>query len=96
MAHDFRVFFMGHKGSMEAKYTTNKGVLPEALLDEMRNAFARSEELLDLEFARRDPVLEQKQEMHNAIRDATPQELGLLLEAYRILGAGKTVPATAS
>lgn len=92
MAHDFRVFFMGHKGSMEAKYTTNKGVLPEVLLDEMRDAFARSEELLDLEVARKDPVLEQKQEIHNAIQKATPQELGLLLEAYRILGAGKTVP----
>jgi len=93
MAHDFRVFFMGHKGSMEAKYTTNKGVLPEILLDEMRDAFARSEEFLDLEVARKDPVLEQKQEMHNAIQKATPQELGLLLEAYRAMGAGKTVPA---
>ena len=49
MAHDFRVFFMGHKGSMESKYTTNKGVLPEALVEEMREAFMRSEELLDLE-----------------------------------------------
>ena len=93
MAHDFRVFFMGHKGSMEAKYTTNKGVLPEILLDEMRDAFARSEGFLDLEVAKKDPVLEQKQEMHNAIQKATPQELGLLLEAYRAMGAGKTVPA---
>ena len=32
MAHDFRVFFMGHKGSMESKYITNKGILPEVLL----------------------------------------------------------------
>ena len=31
IAHDFRVFFMGHKGSMESRYTTNKGVLPEVL-----------------------------------------------------------------
>ncbi|MDE1878742.1 MAG: hypothetical protein KGI07_09555 [Thaumarchaeota archaeon] len=49
IAHDFRVFFMGHKGSMEAKYTTNKGMLPVALVEEMRQAFRRSEELLDLE-----------------------------------------------
>lgn len=49
MAHDFRVFFMGHKGSMEAKYTTNKGILPDELVKEMRAAFKRSEELLDLE-----------------------------------------------
>ncbi|MEX0656102.1 MAG: hypothetical protein WD154_00950 [Nitrosopumilaceae archaeon] len=49
MAHDFRVFFMGHKGSMESKYTTNKGILPDELVKEMREAFMRSEELLDLE-----------------------------------------------
>ena len=34
---------------MEAKYTTNKGMLPVALVEEMRQAFMRSEELLDLE-----------------------------------------------
>ena len=48
IAHDFRVFFMGHRGSMESKYTTNKGVLPEALLQEMQESFARSEEFSDL------------------------------------------------
>lgn len=32
ISHDFRVFFMGHKGTMESRYTTNKGVLPEMLM----------------------------------------------------------------
>ena len=49
IANPFTVFFMGHKGIIEAKYTTNKGVLPEALINEMREAFKRSEEFLDLE-----------------------------------------------
>jgi hypothetical protein len=49
IAHDFRVFFMGHKGSMESRYTTNKGVLPNALVNEMKSAFKRSQEFLDLE-----------------------------------------------
>ncbi len=49
IAHDFRVFFMGHKGSMEAKYTTNKSLLPTELADEMWEAFKRSQELLDLD-----------------------------------------------
>ena len=57
IAHDFRVFFMGHKGSIEAKYTTNKGVLPEALIQEMREAFKRSEEFLDLEGHSMDPIV---------------------------------------
>jgi hypothetical protein len=53
IAHDFRVFFMGHKGSMESRYTTNKGILPDALITEMKNAFLRSEEFLDLEIETR-------------------------------------------
>ncbi len=46
IAHDFRVFFMGHTGSMEARYTTNKGRLPDSLVDEMRRTFTQSEEYL--------------------------------------------------
>ena len=49
MAHDFRVFFMGHTGSIEAKYTTNKSILPKILMDEMRESFKKSQEFLDLE-----------------------------------------------
>ena len=90
IAHDFRVFFMGHKGSMESKYTTNKGMLPDILLQEMREAFKRSEELLDLELASTDPMLEQKQDMHDMIQDATPEEFGLMLEVFQnMMGAGK-------
>ncbi|MGC1709084.1 MAG: hypothetical protein WA799_04690 [Nitrosotalea sp.] len=59
IAHDFRVFFMGHKGSMEAKYTTNKGMLPLELIEEMKQAFARCEEFLDLEIR-----TEQKETQH--------------------------------
>jgi hypothetical protein len=49
IAHDFRVFFMGHKGSIEAKYTTNKSILPKTLMDEMRESFRKSQEFLDYE-----------------------------------------------
>ena len=47
ISHDFHAFFMGHKGGMESRYTTNKGMLPDILMDEMRAAFRRSEALLD-------------------------------------------------
>ena len=46
VAHDYRVFWMGHKGSMEARYTTNKGRLPENLIDDMREAYKRCEPFL--------------------------------------------------
>ncbi|MDE1818663.1 MAG: hypothetical protein KGI19_08680 [Thaumarchaeota archaeon] len=65
IAHDFRVFFMGHKGSMEAKYTTNKGMLPLELIEEMKQAFRRSEEFLDLEIRTEQKEKQQPKEMEN-------------------------------
>ena len=65
IAHDFRVFFMGHKGSMEAKYTTNKGRLPVALIEEMKQAFRRCEEFLDLEIRKEEEKERQQNEMES-------------------------------
>ncbi len=84
VAHDFRVFFMGHKGSMEAKYTTNKGILPESLVKEMREAFARCEEFLDLETRQEDPLLKQKEELHNLIQNAAPEKVQEILRSFNV------------
>jgi integrase len=46
VAHDFRVYWMGHVGSIDARYTTNKRQLPKELLDEMRAAYKRCEPFL--------------------------------------------------
>lgn len=43
---DYRQFFMGHKGDVETRYTTHKQKLPEAVIEDMRAAYARSEEFL--------------------------------------------------
>ena len=80
IAHDFRVFFMGHKGTMESRYTTNKGVLPEALVKEMRDAFARSEEYLEPKQASRAAEQEQRDELRGIVENASPQALGAILE----------------
>ena len=37
---------MGHKGDIENRYTTNKQRLPESVVEDMRAAYARSEEFL--------------------------------------------------
>jgi len=47
ISHPYRVFFMGHKGDMEARYSTNKGRLPENLVEDMRSAFTASSEYLE-------------------------------------------------
>jgi len=46
VSHAYRQFFMGHKGDIEARYTTNKGRLPDALIEDMRRRFSDSEEYL--------------------------------------------------
>ncbi len=74
MAHDFRVFFMGRKGSMEARYTT-KGVLPEVPVAEMRQSFGRSEEHLDQSEAA-DPLMEQRERAQQMIAEVTPEQIG--------------------
>lgn len=41
---DWRTFWMGHKGDIEAVYTLNKRKLPEDLVEKMRAAFAKASE----------------------------------------------------
>lgn len=83
IAHDFRVFFMGHKGSIEAKYTTNKSVLPDELVSEMWEAFKRSQVLLDL-----DQGKIQIEEAGPMQRVVTPEESKQYLEnGWKFLGA---------
>ena len=83
---------MGHKGSMEARYTTNKGLLPEMLSSEMRDAFARSEEFLDLDTANTASNTGQNQKreemqhvMYGMTQNATVQQLDSMLEALLLL-----------
>ena len=83
IAHDFRVFFMGHTGSIESRYTTNKGMLPDILVNEMREAFGRSSEYLDQTST--DPSQEQRMQIQEIIENATPESLGDMLEALKAL-----------
>ncbi|MDE1767593.1 MAG: hypothetical protein KGI27_15165, partial [Thaumarchaeota archaeon] len=93
IAHDFRVFFMGHKGSMEAKYTTNKGLLPVALIEEMRQAFRRSETLLDLEMQNNN-VTEEEQANENKSRLQPAQMVVPIDQAEMLMSQGWRFVAT--
>mgnify|MGYP006929369514 CR=1 FL=1 len=77
------LFWFGHKGDMSARYSTNKGILPDALLKEMHESFKRCEDLLDLELQKDNPLLTQKEEIQTAIQNATPEELGKVLEMFQ-------------
>ena len=43
---DYRGFWMGHKGDIENRYTTNKARLPETVIEDMREAYKRSQKFL--------------------------------------------------
>jgi integrase len=58
ISHSYRQFFMGHVGDMEARYTTNKGRLPEAVIEDMRRTYINSQEYLSTTRSRgEDPEL---------------------------------------
>lgn len=78
---------MGHKGSMEAKYTTNKGILPDMLVSEMRDAFRRSEEFLDLEKGIDHAKEEQKEIPTEKLGSLTQEELAMLQKLLEKMNA---------
>lgn len=47
ISHPWRQFFMGHKGDIEARYSTNKGMLPPDMVEEMRASYNKCEPLLE-------------------------------------------------
>jgi hypothetical protein len=99
IAHDFRVFFMGHKGSMESRYTTNKNMIPNSLVQEMKNAFKRSEEFLDLEM-KTDEQFEMQQTLESTeienttVQHQTIQIVGKLSQAEEMISKGWRIVAT--
>lgn len=62
VAHDFRVYWMGHVGSIDARYTTNKRQLPEELVEEMRAAYKRCEPFLSTSAPAQTPAEEIQRE----------------------------------
>lgn len=44
---DYRVFFMGYKGDIEARYTTSKNTLLVDVIEDIRSSFARAQRYLE-------------------------------------------------
>jgi hypothetical protein len=41
ISHPWRQFFMGHKGDIEVRYSTNKSRLPPGMIEEMRGGIQK-------------------------------------------------------
>ena len=48
ISHPWRMFFMGHKGDIEARYSTNKR-LPADMIEEMRSSYVRATKFFETE-----------------------------------------------
>jgi hypothetical protein len=46
ISHPYLQFLMGHKGDIEARYSTNKGRLPPSMIEEMRDVYKKCEPFL--------------------------------------------------
>ena len=49
LKRDYRVFWMGHIGDMEHEYTLNHGILPDAVIEDMRTQYAKASKFLETE-----------------------------------------------
>ena len=84
---------MGHTGSMDATYTTNKKMLPEDLLDAIRESFLQAEKYLDIETIQKDKTAKTKEMIHTEIQKAKPEQLETILETLQNMNAGKMLQA---
>ena len=46
ISHPWRMFFMGHKGDIEARYSTNKARLPPEMVEAMREHYRKASNLM--------------------------------------------------
>ena len=70
LPRDYRVFWMGHSGTMESKYTTDKK-LPEDVLEDMREKYAKSLKFLQTEatvISEEDKRIIEKTTLHNLLK----------------------------
>jgi hypothetical protein len=63
--NNYRGYWMGHKGQMSARYSSNKAMLPDDLIENMREAYNRSLRSL-LEGTLNEDTLRRKQMLDTA------------------------------
>jgi hypothetical protein len=89
---------MGHQNSIEQVYTTNKGILPRALMEEMKSAFLRCQKYLDIELHDKDPSDDEKKDVKDRINRLSDEELSKVSEflSSNRLGGGKSLESQES
>ena len=60
----------------------NEGLVRRGLTQEMWGSFKRTEEFLDLEIKREDPLLKQKEEFKHVIESGTPEQMQAMFKTF--------------
>jgi len=78
LIRDYRQFWMGHKGDIENRYTTNKYRLPEDVIEDMREAYRRSQEYLQTTKPEtsREKLVEEFRKQLLLVAGFSPEEIG--------------------
>lgn len=97
ITHSNSQFFMGHKGEMLARYTTNKGRLPEDMIEGMREEYQRSENFLMTTARTNDTIAITRAEIKAEVtREILERMVGpeMLTELYGKKTANRDLPPT--
>jgi hypothetical protein len=60
---------MGHQNSIEQVYSTNKEILPRALMEEIKSAFLRCQKFLDIEVHGIDPTYDERKTIRQPLQE---------------------------
>jgi len=81
MSHPYLQFMAGHKGDIESRYSTNKGILPEEMVEGMRKSIHACEPFLGTAAQEMDQSMVVKEAKVEALKSIAKSLLGIdLLE----------------
>jgi site-specific recombinase XerC len=84
ISHPYLQFMMGHKGDMEARYSTNKGVLPPDMIEDMRKAYRECEPFLSTVAQPLEQVSVVKEAKIEALKSIAKSLLGIDLTEVKV------------
>ena len=84
ISHPYLQFIAGHKGDIEARYNTNKGILPEEMIEGMRTSIKDSESFLGTLTQEMDQSAVVKEAKMEALKSIAKNLLGIDLLEVKI------------
>jgi len=84
ISHPYLQFIAGHKGDIEARYSTNKGILPPDMIEDMRKCYKECEQFLSTVTAEMEQVGMIQQVKIEALKSIAKSLLGIDLVEVKV------------